>query len=338
MLDQSALVIVNPSSAAGKTGRRWSQLAPHVKRILPHAKICMTQHVGHATQLAKQAALQNVSQIVAVGGDGTIHEVLNGLFDEQGQALSPNLILSPLPMGTGSDLCRSLGIPRDPKQAVQLLNQEAQTIDVGHVKFYRNMPSFDCESFNEPIPNKSEVQYSKVFLNIGSFGLSGAVARHFEIHGKGGSLSYLLGIFKASSSYQNSPVELTLKGVDQEPKVIRRTLYTCAIANAQYFGNGMHVAPNAHVNDCLLDCVLVGDLSILEVVQRMPALYRGKHLKKPKFESYQAQSVYISTQDPHKVIWVELDGELSGVGPAEFSILPQVLKVTAERQAIGLTS
>lgn len=301
------LIIVNPASASGKTGRRWPKLASRVLQALPGARIVHTQAKGDGARLAREAITEGVKHIVAVGGDGTIHEVVNGLFDPQGQPLAPDLTLSPIPMGTGSDLCRSLGLPRDPEEAVKHLKGPGRPIDAGWVR-------------------KADGS-GEAFINIASVGLSGQVAKHFEEHGKGGGLSYLMGIFTASSGYQNQALRLTLTYEDGRTEQIERTCYACAVANARYFGSGMPIAPDAIADDGVFQLVIVGDLSLGEVTRRLPALYRGSHLNKPKFESFDVTRVSFEPLGETPV-WVELDGEHSQALPASFEVRPASLKIT----------
>jgi diacylglycerol kinase (ATP) len=309
------LVIVNPASASGKTRRKWPTLSPHVVRALPDCRIHLTERSGEAESVSREAIEGGCLHVVAVGGDGTVHEVVNGFFDADGASINPEVTLSILPMGTGSDLCRSLGLPRDPRKAIDLLNKKGTAMDAGWVSF----PRADHESADHTA--------SRAFVNIASVGLSGQVARHFEAHGKGGALSYLTGIFTASKGYNNQPLEFNLQDIEGASQRIQRTTFTCAIANAQYFGNGMHVAPNAQINDGQFQVVIVGDLGPLEVVRRLLPLYKGRHLNKPKFESYDASSVLLETRGD-EAVWVELDGEASGALPARFDLKRQAFKVT----------
>ena len=100
MSQRRVRVIINPASASGVTGKRWPQIAPLILKKYPQAELCMTEYAGHGKEWALRSVKEDqIDQIIAVGGDGTIHEVLNGLFDEQGQSLNPEMILSALPMG-----------------------------------------------------------------------------------------------------------------------------------------------------------------------------------------------------------------------------------------------
>ncbi len=320
-------VIVNPASASGKTGRRWPALAPRVLQALPGAEVLHTRARGDGERLAREAALLGYERVVAVGGDGTIHEVVNGLFDEEGAPINPLLTLSALPMGTGSDLCRSLGLPRDPEEALAYLSAAPREVDAGWVWF------------EEPAAGAPR---GRAFINIASFGLSGQVARHFEEHGKGGGLSYLIGIYTASKGYENEPLTLTLTDPHGEERAVRRTVYTAAVANARYFGSGMPIAPDALLDDGAFQVVVVGDLGVAEVTRRLPALYRGTHLRRPKFDSFDARAVRVARSEGRasegaRPVWVELDGEPEGTLPARFEVRARALRVTAAPGAPALS-
>jgi len=319
-------IIVNPTSASGKTGRRWPALAPRVLQALPGAEVVHTQARGDGERLAREAARLGYERVVAVGGDGTIHEVVNGLFDEEGAPLNPQIALSALPMGTGSDLCRSLGLPRDPEEALAHLSAPPRAVDAGWAWF------------EAPAPGAPR---GRAFLNIASFGLSGQVARHFEEHGKGGGLSYLFGIYTASKGYENQPLTLTLTDARGEAREVRRTVYTAAVANARYFGSGMPIAPDALLDDGLFQVVLVGDLGVAEVTRRLPSLYLGTHLRHPKFDAFEARAVRVAqTHAPADAppVWVELDGEPEGALPARFEVRSRALRITAAPGAPALNA
>ena len=319
MRRQTIHFIVNPASASGQTGKRWPQVAPLVFQQYPDANVTFTEYGGHAKKLATQCVKAGVDQIVAVGGDGTVHEVLNGLFDQDGTPLNPNVILSALPMGTGSDLCRSLGLPRDPKEAILSLKDTPYTVDVGWMKSLDKNSSFKGEAF----------------LNVASLGLSGEVARHFEEHGKGGQLSYLKGIFTASRGYQNQPLHIRYQDQEQKWVDVHQKTYVCAVGNAQYFGGGMHIAPDAKLNDGVFQLVMIGDLSLLDILRYLPNLYQGTHLKYKKFHGVSTSCVEVYPKEDTSV-WIEVDGEPSIPLPARFELKPQVLKMTALSAGCGI--
>jgi YegS/Rv2252/BmrU family lipid kinase len=306
------LVIINPHSASGKTGRRWPKVAPQVLKVLPQAEFIFTQRSGEATDLVR-ASLQDAPRIiVAAGGDGTVNEVVNGFFNQDGSVIQSEASLGVLPLGTGSDLCRSLGIPRNPLHAIELLTSDPRRIDCG----------------------RAEVNgRGRAFLNIASLGISGDIAQHFERHGKKGMMSYVSGLLSAARRYQDRGFHLRFNTsvTPDESQWVERQLpsaFVLAIANGQFFGGGMHVAPEAILDDGLFQCVLVRGLSTLEIVRYLPPLFNGNHLKYSPFDALNAREVEISvTQET----CLELDGEPAlSISPGQrgsLKLLPQAILV-----------
>ncbi len=290
--------IINPQSASGKTGRRWPKLALKVSQRFNAPKFFFTESAGDGERLAREAFQSGAQTVVAVGGDGTMNEVLNGYFDTTGAVINPEASLGVLPMGTGSDLCRSVGVSRDPVEALSLLSEPPSHIDCGLVEVS---------------------EQRRYFGNIGSVGVSGEVAKYFEEHGKTGALSYISGLFKAASNYQKRGFSLRFKTLDGE--VVEREIpdaFISIFAKGRYFGGGMKIAPKSMLTNGSLQCVLVRGVSGLEIMRYLPSIFAGKHLKHPPFSSLIASEVELSvTHDS----WIELDGE-----PA--------LKVTPEERAI----
>ena len=199
------------------------------------------------------------------------------------------------------------------------LDQEPIAVDVGWMTSLDSQSSFRGEAF----------------LNVASLGLSGEVARHFEEHGKGGQLSYLKGIFTASRGYQNQPLHIRYQDQDHQWIDVHQTIYVCAVGNAQYFGGGMHITPEAKMNDGMFHLVMVGDLNGLDVLRYLPSLYKGTHLKHRKFRGVSTSCIEIHPkQNAH--VWVEVDGEPSISLPARFEIKPNALKMTALPTGCGL--
>jgi diacylglycerol kinase (ATP) len=314
------LVVVNPASASGRTGRKWPSLSQKVKEKLPLAKIHLTQEKHEATHVVRQAIQSGIKKIVSVGGDGTHHEVINGFLDENAKLISKDLALALLPMGTGSDLCKSLGIPNDPNLAIDLMFQNLRAIDLGMAHFVDHL-------------GKAQTQ---AFLNIGSFGLSAEVGKQLEVRSKANKLSYLSGIYHASAVYHNQDVHLKLNQKDGF-KDIKTKLYLCAIGNGRFFGGGMKITPSAYLNDGQFEVAVLGDLNAFEVVSRLPLLFMGKHIGTSKIESFEATSIEATAQKPNE-IWIELDGEPVGTLPARFELLSSAIQLSVGQQKPALQS
>ena len=299
----SWVVIVNPVSANGRTGRQWARTENMLRPLWPPFEVWPTMHPGHAQDLAQKAVDLGFSTIAVHGGDGTFNEVVNGLLNRSAEGIP----LVFLPKGTGADLVRTLGISHSlSKAARQALQGTAQFIDVGQVHFT------DLEG--RPV--------QRYFVNVTDVGFGGDLVRYVNSHSKrlGGKLSFLKGVLVTLFRYQNKPVRITLDG--RETLEIRAS--SIVVANGKYFGGGMWVAPEAQLNDGLFELVIVGDVSKFDVLTNIGRLYRGTIAKHPKVKTFQAGTIELTSEEE---VLIDLDGELVGRLPARFQILPEKLSV-----------
>jgi YegS/Rv2252/BmrU family lipid kinase len=304
------VVVVNPSSAGGKTHRRWRQLREIIHDALGPFEERFTASPGDATRLTREALQAGAELVVALGGDGTINEVVNGFFDGTTR-IAPEASFGVLPAGTGGDFIRSLGLPRDLGAAAAHLKQApARRLDVGRLEF--------VGSDGQP--------RARHFINIASFGIAGLVDRYVNASSKalGGKLSFALASLRAGVAYQNAGVRLVLDGgATQEGRV-----YNVAVANGRFFGGGMKVAPDAELDDGLFDVVTMGDMSFADMLLHGLDIYSGKHLGHKKVKVTRARRVEATPADGVEVL-LDVDGEQPGRLPATFELMPGGLKVRA---------
>jgi YegS/Rv2252/BmrU family lipid kinase len=299
------LVIVNPSSHAGATGRRWKGIEAKLREALGGFEVEITRGPREAERLAREGARAGIRQVILAGGDGTANEVVTGLLTA-GVAEVPRLGL--LPLGTASDVGRALGLPRDVDAAIaRLATSKSQRIDAGSVRFR----------------GRDGRQVDGYFLNIASFGLSGLAADLVNRGTKvlGARPSYVLAALRAIASYRNAEASIWVDGdlVHEGPFVLG------AAANGRFFGGGMLVAPPARMNDGLLDVVIVAGLSKRSLLRNLPSIYRGVHLRHPAVLHRRGRRVDVRAE-PGRV-WMEVDGEARGTLPARFEILPDALEL-----------
>ncbi|MFQ5533954.1 MAG: diacylglycerol/lipid kinase family protein [Sphingomonadales bacterium] len=304
-------VIVNPASRNGGTLRRWHKLAPKIEATLGRFKTEFTERPGHATELARQALKAGAGRIIVVGGDGTLHEVVNGFF-EHGAPINPHAVLGLLPIGTGADFARSLGLPKHPEAQIGVLHQaRTRRIDVGLVR---------CrDEDGEP--------YQRYFANLSSFGLSARVAGAVNSaklpKRLGGPFAYALPALQALVSHHNSRLRLTFDG----GRMQELTSAFVVAANGRYCGGGLKLAPESELADGQLDVIVVGDIGVLDGVAYIGRVYKGTHLRHPKIDQYRTTRLVAEALDPAIPVAIEADGEAFGALPAEIEILPRALKV-----------
>ena len=307
-------VIVNPASAGGRTGRRWAAFAPTLFEAVGPCEVFKSEAPGHASELAQRCLEQGAEQLIIVGGDGTNHEVINGLFDGEGlpRAGLEQLSLGFLPMGTGSDLCRSLGLPRRPAQAVAALREPPRSFDLIEVELtgWDGLP-LRCFA-----------------VNVASFGISGEVSRRLMEQEKGGALSYPAAVLAAQRSYENRSCLLSFDGGAEE----EHRLLAGVIANGQFFGGGMKIAPDALLDSGALSLVTLGDFSGFDVLRWLFPLYRGGHLRCEKVNAQSGQTLAARPAPGEQgIVPIELDGEPAGRLPAQFKLRRAALRVHGTR-------
>jgi len=297
-----AKVIVNPVAGAYSTRRKWPRISKLLRLVGLSFDYEYTEGVGHAIELARAAASDGYRYLVAVGGDGTVNEVANGILHSTNSA---DTILGIVSTGTGSDFVRSVGIPRDYTRACSFLTSSRRSlIDVGVVEYRSKGQSL-----------------RRFFVNAAGVGFDAAVVEVTERLPKyfGGTIPYGVGLLRTLFGYKNKAVIL---GVDS--KVETKRILSVIVANGDYFGGGMHIAPEASLNDNLLDVVVIGDIGKFELLKALPTVYNGTHITHPKVRMEKAAQITIESSER---ILVHADGELLGEGPASFWLVPAALNI-----------
>jgi YegS/Rv2252/BmrU family lipid kinase len=271
----------------------------------------VTEFPGHATELAQRAAEEGHARVFSLGGDGTHNEVLNGLLDPTGSPRNPETALGVLHSGTGGDFARFLYRSSDPLDIARALASAVPVpVDVGRCRFQGHT--------GEPT--------SRLFLNIGSFGLSGDVVHYVNESSKrfGGKVSYLLGTLHALVRHSSPQLSITI----DNGETIHDRFQVTAVANGQFFGGGMRVAPESDLRDGRFDLIMVEDMSLFDSLTATPRLYVGTHLSHPRVRMIRAQTIRAEPAPENNVpVRLELDGEQPGVLPAVFDIVPGQLNL-----------
>lgn len=300
------MMIVNPVSANGKTGCNWEYMKNHLHSLDLSFDECMTTAAGDATRLARQALMDGYSTIVAVGGDGTLNETLNGFFNDQ-NLINPEARLGVICCGTGGDFVRTAGIPREFTEAAACLKKgNSKPLDVGIVSF---------TSHN----GEKAVRY---FLNIAGFGIDGEVVDRVNRTSKiwGGFLSFLWGTITALLAHHSLPVKLEIDG----ELCYEGMITMAAVANGQYFGGGMQIVPMANLDSGHFQIAVIEAMTKTEFISCLPTIYKGTHIENPHFKTYQGNRVKATSSQ--KVL-LDIDGEQPGCLDAEFAIIPACLPV-----------
>lgn len=295
--------LVNPASANGSTGRRWPELQEQARAAGLEGEARLSERHGHLAELAEEAAREGAGTLVVVGGDGTVHEAVNGLV-RSGRAAETALAV--IPRGTGKDFARSLRIPSRTSEALATARKgRLRAIDVGLARF--------------TAPDGSPAE--ACFANFAGAGISGAIARRANASSKamGGRMSFLVATVTVFARWRAVEMAAT---VGEERRA--GPMFEVLAMNGDYTAGGMWAAPEARPDDGLLDVVLIGDVTKADFVRTFPKIYRGRHLSHPKIELLRGAAVAVESKHPLPVV---LDGEQPGTTPAEFTLLAGALRV-----------
>ena len=299
---------MNPTSGGGRTGRHFDRIARAVKAAHGDFRAVFTTRQGEAVDIAREAARGGERMVVAVGGDGTASEVVDGLTGA-GRVVEPEVLFGCIPHGTGGDLRRSLGWPATPEEAARALAVGVTvTCDVGLVEYTAHDGS----------------SQSRHFVNVSSFGVSGRVVREMARGGRfgGGKLTYTLASARALLGYRDQPVRWRVDGGEWTEE----RLTALAICNGRYFGAGMMVAPTARMDDGLFDVTAWKGLGFADFLTKRRMLYDGTHVKLPNTRCLRARVVEAEPMEGAEVL-LDVDGEQPGRLPARWRVLPGALRV-----------
>ena len=299
-------VVVNPIAGHGRTRRLWPAVAKAMEERGLAFDASYTAGPRDASRLAAEAARAGYRMIVSVGGDGTLNEVVNGFLGVDASA-RPEARVGVVSCGTGCDLVRTLGIPRGVAGVAALAAGHSRLIDVGQAAFH--LPD-----------GGGGLRY---FVNAADLGLGADVAERVNRGSKrlGGFLSFLAAAAISIAKAEFKPVEYVL---DDEPAVAVRAGLVF-VANGRYAAGGMHFAPQAELDDGLLDVVILREIPRPELLFSLfPRVYRAAHIGHPQVLYRKAARVVVSSPEP---MLLEVDGELPGNAPVEFTIRRRALRI-----------
>jgi YegS/Rv2252/BmrU family lipid kinase len=301
-------LIVNPASANGRTGRHFGSIARAVRSVLGDFETHFTRARGDGSTLAQEALAHGARLVVAVGGDGTASEVVDGILQ---RPRDPEVLFGYIPRGTGGDFRRSAGIPKDVHAAARLLaGAGGRPIDLGRIEFTGH-------------DGRPAVRH---FANVAGCGISGLVVRKAEGGTKrlGGKLSFTLASLRALLEWEDQPVRWR---VDGGPWIEQR-ITDLNVCNGEFFGGGMRVAPGARMDDGLFEVVVWSGVGLVDFVTKRRRLYDGSHVELPFTRVARGREVEVVPLGTEPVL-LDVDGEQPGILPARFTMLPGALRLRA---------
>ena len=292
------VVVLNPTSGRGQGGKRREELKRLLKAEVSRQEkpseweweIVETTAQGSGVNLAREAVAQGATIVAAAGGEGTCGEVINGLAENPAS-------FAVLPLGTGNDFVRSLGIGTDLPLAVRTLFEGvSKPLDLGRV-------------------------HGRWFLNTAGCGFDAVVGARVNrgFRYLRGTSAYLAAVLQSLATFRPVPMQLTLDGKVWETKAM-----LCSVCNAQYYGGGMWIAPEARLDDGLFDVCVIGDAGPAEFLTAFPRVFKGTHLTHPKVTLLRARQVRIESEVRLPIL---ADGDILGSTPAEIFLQSHALRV-----------
>jgi len=306
----STYAIVNPAAGRGRARRLWPEIEPRLRAAVSDLTVSWTSAPGEASHLARTAARTGCERLVAIGGDGTFHEVVNGLLSPEEPVQPPLPRVLPLACGTGNDFRRSLGVPPLPDALDRLHSLRPRRIDLLRVSYTDERGDWArCHA-----------------LNVTSFGLSGWVVR--RLRGRSARsilparLRYLGALVKALASHRPFAADLVLDGT----RLPGTALHLAAVANGHSFGAGLRIAPDAVLDDGRLQVALLHDTPALALLSRLPRFYRGTHAAIEGVTLRTGRRLTVRARQA-RAVPIEADGELLGRLPAAVTVVPDALRL-----------
>lgn len=304
------IFIANPSAGKGKTLKLWPKLEAALKNKGWKFEILWTTVKGQGRLLAAQAMTHQPDIIVSLGGDGTAHEVINGIMDHK--ATMGNIHFTAYPIGTGNDWAKYWKIPHQPEAWIKMIEQaKSYEHDLGQIELLgpQNQPAFH------------------VFNNVAGAAYDAYVADYIESKQKkmsGGGIQYLWFIFRCLFSYRLQPSRLTWPGGKEEDR-----FYTINIGICPYSGGGLHLVPHAHPGQGLLAVTAVRPIPKWKVIQLTPLFYSGTILRHPRVLHFKTEELLMEPGDVMDNVKIEAEGEYLGNLPAHLTVLKKAIKIYA---------
>lgn len=297
-------IIANPAARGGAVAREW----PKIERILQELgfayTVQFTERRGHAAELVENALLKGGRYILGIGGDGSNHEIVHGIFS-QTYVPPAEVSYALLPFGTGNDWAREYGIPSDPRQRLErLLALNTVKQDIGLVRFQRDGQTL-----------------FRYFVNVAGMAYDGFIGKKLTENPAKNKAHYLLKVVQHLTAYRLTKARILFDGQSVEDY-----FYTINIGLCRYSGGGMQLVPQAVPDDGLFALTFARQISKLEVLLQTPRFYNGTLLKHPKVEGHHARSIRVEHLGDTPTL-LEADGEFLGETPVEFFMLESALKV-----------
>jgi diacylglycerol kinase (ATP) len=295
------LIVLNPRAGSGRAGRLWKDLEPLLFEKLGELVVAITERPGDVAQHLEQAYASGLTRVISIGGDGTNHCLVNALANlNERHPEGPRMVYGIVPIGTGSDWARATNIPTKDYRATAewIAKAEPRPVDLGLVQY----------------DDKREY-----FLNITSLGMGGDVASRVNRAPVRRPWTFLQATVATLLRYQPPPIQVTIDGEEWYDE----RAFALVVANGNYFGHGMKIAPDAKHDDGLFDVLVIDKASRISLLAALQQVYKGTHLTHPAVRHTQGKEVKVHC--PAGAIGMELDGEYASGSEITLTVRPGAL-------------
>jgi YegS/Rv2252/BmrU family lipid kinase len=303
--ENGCLIVVNPNAGSGMGAKDWKTIASLLDKYKIKYRSVFTTKKHDAIRISRRGVEDGYRNIIAVGGDGTVNEVVNGCF-RQKACDTKELTVGAITVGTGNDWGRMFDIPMDYEGAVRVISQQKRFLqDAGVVYYY-----FGTR------------RLKRYFINIAGLGFDAIVCRNTNIQkdkGKSSKALYFWTLLRSLLGYRYTSTEVDIDG-----NVFTNEVFTMSLGIGKYSGGGMIQTPNAIPDDGLFDITIIKRMRKGEVIRNLKMLYDGSILEHPKTAGYKGKIILVDS-DP--LIHLEADGESLGHSPIEFNIIPKSINI-----------
>jgi diacylglycerol kinase (ATP) len=288
-------MIVNPNAGKKRGALAAEQAASLLRAAGKEVEMVLTEEAGHAVTLAAQIDSSEVEGVIAVGGDGTLFEVINGLFQREESVVLP---VGQIPVGTGNSFIKDLGIESIEDAVEKILNENLRRVDLG---------KFSC----------SDGTY--YFVNILGAGFVSNVASRATKYKKLGAFSYVLGVLGELAALKASPLRIDIDGETYEREAI-----FVEICNSRLTGGNMIMSPDSILDDGLLDVVIVSKVTRRKLLRLFPTLFKGTHVHNESVEVVRGKHITVESTE---LLGLNIDGETFGKTPMEINVVPGAIEM-----------
>jgi YegS/Rv2252/BmrU family lipid kinase len=299
------LVIINPNAGNGKGKKDFERITGLLEQEEIPFSVRFTEKKTEATDLARQAIENGFRKIISVGGDGTLNEVINGLFS-QNICPTNEIVVALIPVGTGNDWGRMFGIPLVYEGAIKVIKENKMMLhDIGIITYFNG-----------------KTQLKRYFINIAGLGFEAMVVSRTNKQkdkGRSNAAIYFYNLLSSLISYRNETAVIEIDGKKSSARI-----FSINVGNGRYCGGGMRQTPDALPDDGKLDITVIKDMGRFEIIRNLKLLYDGTILSHHKVDGYRTTNLRVNSE---ALLYAEADGESLGHTPVEFGIIPSAINI-----------